>query len=247
MLRIFGAAALLALAAACTPVDPSRVGDDGVFDPYEAQNREAHRFNVSLDKAVLRPFGVAYADTVPEPVQKGVGNLADNLGEPSSFVNHVLQADVEGATLNVFRFVLNSTVGIAGIFDVASALGLPEHESDFGETLHVWGAPEGAYMELPGLGPSTERDTVGKVVDFAMDPISYVVPSPEKYIGTGAKVADTLGSRGRFAETVDSVLYDSADSYAQARLLYLQNRRFELGIEAEDTYIDPDDIDTEGF
>ena len=241
------AAFLLAFVAACTPVDTAQIDERGVFDPYEQQNRKVHRFNVGLDRTILRPAGNGYVSVVPQPVQTGVGNLGSNLSEPSSFVNHVLQADMEGAGTNFFRFLLNSTLGIAGLFDVASAMGIPEDESDFGETLHVWGAPEGAYVELPALGPSNERDATGKVVDLFTDPLSYVLPKPEKYLGTAARAADAVGSRGRFADTVDSVLYDSADSYAQARLFYLQNRRFELGIETEDTYIDPDEIDTEGF
>ena len=241
------AAILLAFVAACTPVDTAQIDERGVFDPYEQQNRKVHRFNVGLDRTILRPAGNGYVSVVPQPVQTGVGNLGSNLSEPSSFVNHVLQADMEGAGTNFFRFLLNSTLGIAGLFDVASAMGIPEDESDFGETLHVWGAPEGAYVELPALGPSNERDATGKVVDLFTDPLSYVLPKPEKYLGTAARAADAVGSRGRFADTVDSVLYDSADSYAQARLFYLQNRRFELGIETEDTYIDPDEIDTEGF
>lgn len=241
------AALVLAFVAACTPVDTAQIDERGVFDPYEQQNRKVHRFNVGLDRTILRPAGNGYVSVVPQPVQTGVGNLGSNLSEPSSFVNHVLQADMEGAGTNFFRFLLNSTLGIAGLFDVASAMGIPEDESDFGETLHVWGAPEGAYVELPALGPSNERDATGKVVDLFTDPLSYVLPKPEKYLGTAARAADAVGSRGRFADTVDSVLYDSADSYAQARLFYLQNRRFELGIETEDTYIDPDEIDTEGF
>lgn len=241
------AALVLAFVAACTPVDTAQIDERGVFDPYEKQNRKVHRFNVGLDRTILRPAGNGYVSVVPQPVQTGVGNLGSNLSEPSSFVNHVLQADMEGAGTNFFRFLLNSTLGIAGLFDVASAMGIPEDESDFGETLHVWGAPEGAYVELPALGPSNERDATGKVVDLFTDPLSYVLPKPEKYLGTAARAADAVGSRGRFADTVDSVLYDSADSYAQARLFYLQNRRFELGIETEDTYIDPDEIDTEGF
>lgn len=240
-------AAALVVLAACTPMDQAQVGDDGTFDPYEERNRKNHAFNLSLDKALVRPVGVGYAAAVPQPVQTGIGNFGSNLSEPSSFVNHVFQADIEGAGTNFFRFLLNSTLGVAGLFDVASAVGIPEDESDFGHTLHVWGAPEGAYLELPALGPSTERDAAGKFVDLFTDPLSYVLPKPEKYVGTAARAADAVGSRGRFADTVDSVLYESADSYGQTRLFYLQNRRFELGIETEDTYIDPDEIDTEGF
>lgn len=242
----------LALAAglaltACTPMDPAQVGPGGVFDPHEADNRAVHRFNVAMDKALVRPVGKGVATALPEDVQTIIGNVGDNLSEPSSFVNHMLQGDARGMGVNLYRFVINSTLGLGGIFDAAGAFGVGKERSDFGETLHVWGAPEGAYVELPLLGPSTERDAAGKFVDLFTDPLSYVLPKPEKYVGTAARLTDKVGSRGRFADTVDSVLYDSADSYAQTRLLYLQNRRYELGIVVEDTYIEPDDINTEGF
>jgi phospholipid-binding lipoprotein MlaA len=114
-------------------------------------------------------------------------------------------------------------------------------DTDFGETLHVWGAREGAYVELPVLGPSTERDTWGMVVDVFTNPLTYVLESPENYYGTVASVSSGLSNRGRYAATIDSILYDSADSYAQARSLYLQNRRFELGGSGGDAYLDPYD------
>ena len=139
------------------------------------------------------------------------------------------------------RFVFNTIFGIGGLGDPAGELGLYEDETDFGETLHVWGAAEGAYVELPVLGPSTERDAVGKVVDLFLNPLSYVLPKPEKYYATGVKVVSKVGDRGRYSDTIDSVLYDSADSYAQARTIYLQNRRFELGGDDDDAYVDPYD------
>ena len=145
------------------------------------------------------------------------------------------------------RFVINSTLGFGGLFDVASDFGIEDHETDFGETLHVWGAGEGAYVELPFLGPSTQRDAVGKVVDLFTNPLSYTLDDPESYYGPVASVASGLGNRGRFSDTIDSILYDSADSYAQARLIYLQNRRFELGQEDQGAEIDPFELDTSGF
>ena len=107
------------------------------------------------------------------------------------------------------------------------------------ETLYVWGAAEGPYVELPVVGPATRRDAVGRVVDMFTNPLTYSLPSPEKYYSTGAKLASRLGDRGRYSETVDSILYESADSYSQARLIYLQNRRFELGSSVGGDAADP--------
>ncbi|MFY0679158.1 MAG: VacJ family lipoprotein [Thalassovita sp.] len=225
--------------SACTPVTSDSVTRDGVFDPYEQGNRARHKFNKSLDKAILRPVGIGYTKVMPDDVEIMVGNFGSNLSEPSNLVNHALQGDLKGFGVNLYRFVVNSTLGFGGLFDVAGSVGVAEDDTNFGETLHTWGANEGAYIELPVLGPSTERDAVGKVVDLFTNPLSGVLEKPEKYAGPTAKAADAIGSRGRFTDTVDSVLYESADSYAQLRLLHLQNRRFELGASGEDDYLDP--------
>ena len=164
-------------------------------------------------------------------------------------VNQILQARLLRAARNTLRFSLNATVGLAGLLDVATPLGLPEDDTDFGETLYVWGLPEGAYMEIPIVGPATERDAVGRFVDLFTDPLRYVVPAPERYMGTAARLGDKALSLARYGDSVDSLMNDSADSYAQLRLIYLQNRRFELGDETGggDDYIDPEALDTEGF
>lgn len=230
-----GAAALLL--AACAPGAPS-----GVYDPYEAQNRDIHAFNVGLDRALVRPAARAYDALLPAPVEQGISNFAHNLDQPGHILNNLLQGRPQYAAQNTLRFAVNSTFGIAGLFDVSSAIGLPAVETDFGETLHVWGMKEGAYTELPLLGPSTDRDTLGTIVDFALNPVSKILPAPEKYVATAAKVGSKLGDRHRFEGTVDSLLYESADSYAQVRLLYLQKRRFELGqtaAEADAEFVDP--------
>lgn len=236
--RIVAGLALVTLAACATP-GPGDAPDE-IFDPYEAQNRKVHERSKAFDKKVLRPVALSYARTVPEPAQEMVGNFAGNLSVPGAVVNQVLQADLEGAFRNSIRFGLNSTLGFAGVFDVASEFGITEDDADFGQTLAVWGVPEGAYLELPVLGPSTERDAVGRVVDFVINP-TRLIPAPESYYLTGARFVARIGDRGRFASTVDSVLYESADSYVQARLLYLQNRRFEVG-GADDETSEAEDI-----
>lgn len=231
-----GALALVALTACAAPPPSAEIND-----PNEAQNRKVHAFNRELDRALVRPAAGAYGAILPAPVKQGVANFAANLDLPGDVLNNALQARPENAIHNTFRFVINSTVGIGGLFDPASKLGLYHRKTDFGETLHVWGVPEGQYEELPALGPSTSRDTLGMVVDIVMNPVSKVLPTPESYYATAAKFGSKLGDRSRYSDTIDSVLYESADSYAQTRLLYLQNRRFELGQQAggEDDFIDP--------
>jgi len=197
----------------------------------------------------LRPAGQV-ATVVPEEITTPVANFADNVGLPGMIANGLLQADIGGAGTNTMRFLLNTTIGIGGLFDPAGAIGLTEESTDFGESLAVWGVPEGAYVELPVFGPSTERDAVGTIVDLVFDPLQSVgTPAQLKY-GTGTRVAGLAISRGTFMDTFDSVLYESADSYAQARLVYLQNRRFELGeAPTVGSEIDPfaDDLSLEGF
>lgn len=215
------AAALLggALLAGCT----ARVAE-GINDPFEAQNRQIHAFNRSVDAAL---FEGRKADGA---LPRYASNAAGNLGLPGAIVNSLLQGRLEPAGRNFFRFAINSTLGVGGIFDPAgNDFGLTAWETDFGETLHVWGLGEGRYVELPLLGPSTERDALGRVVDLALDPVGAATGGREAVAVTGVRVAGRVSDRLRYGDTIDSVLHDSADSYAQSRLIYLQNRRHQLG------------------
>ncbi len=139
----------------------------------------------------------------------------------------------------MFRFLVNSTVGIGGLFDLATEdFNLPEVDTGFAETLHVWGVPAGAYLELPVLGPSTQRDLVGTVVDvLLLDSLGNGVHRDVARAGLAARLLSKAGDRAQFGSTVDSVLHESADSYAQTRLLYIQRRQYELKEEGE--VIDP--------
>lgn len=211
--------------AACAPAPAPQ----GIYDPYEKQNRATHELNLTLDKNVIRPLARGANKVIPEPVVQGVSNFASNLDLPGMVVNDVLQLRLDRAVHNTLRFAINTTIGIGGLFDPATPMGAPVKETDFGETLAVWGAGEGAYVELPLYGPSTERDAFGKIVDIGLDPVRMFVPKDKKWITTAATVIAKIGDRGRYSETIDSILYDSADGYAQARLLYLQHRRYNLG------------------
>jgi phospholipid-binding lipoprotein MlaA len=201
----------------------------GINDPYEAQNRASYESNVRLDRNVIKPISVAYGTVVPDPVRKGLSNVSDTLGLPGTVVNNLLQFKLVDALHNTARFALNATLGFAGLFDPASEVGLDARDSDFGETLHVWGFGEGEYIILPVYGPSTNRDMVGLIVDIALDPVGTVLNSKASNIKTGLKVADIVDTRYRYSDIYESVIYDSADGYAQLRLSYLDKRRFELG------------------
>lgn len=180
-------------------------------------------------------MSLAYGAVVPMPIRQGVNNFSSNLGMPNTIINNTLQGDLDSAATNTGRFLVNSTFGLLGFFDPSASMGVPENETDFGETLYVWGVNEGPFLELPFLGPSNRRDAVGKIVDVALNPLNYIFDRSVLNYTRGAAVASGADSRYRFTDTIDSVLYESADSYAQSRLIYLQNRRFELGQSAPQT------------
>lgn len=226
------------LLAACSAPQPGAE----FSDPYERMNRGIHGFNLAVDRTLFgSPDQRGVVPTIPRPISHGAQNFAANLGMPSTIVNSLLQLKIGPAMQNTFRFAVNSTVGIGGLFDPATAIGVSEDPADFGETLHTWGVAEGAYLEAPLLGPTTERDLAGTVVDIIIDPVNNLVPRREfNYITVGRMVAK-VGNRQQFADTYESILYDSADSYAQARLMYLQSRHYDLGVEEQqfDPYEDP--------
>ena len=229
--RTLSGAMALALLSACS-VAPE--GGTGVHDPYESANRATHALNTGLDRAVLRPASQAYGQITPEPVRTSLDNASANLGLPAAAANKLLQGDLEGTVHNVARFVLNSTVGLFGLFDPATEIGLFEQEAGFADTLAVWGADEGAYVVLPFFGPSTERDSAGLLVDLVTNPVESLLGSDAGDAVLPLFAAETLNSRYEFTNSVDSILYESADSYAQLRLFYLDSRRFELGQTAKE-------------
>ena len=238
--RVFLAVGLTTgiLLSACT--DTTGVGQSAA-DPYESQNRAIHAFNKSADRNVLKPASTAYAVVVPSPVRKGLSNGVSNLGQPVKFVNHVAQGDFDDAARTFLRFAVNSTFGLGGLLDPAADGGLYDRPTDFGETLAVWGVREGAYLELPLLGPSSERDLAGKVVDFAINPVRNFVEAPESNYILAAQVLSVLQARHEYADIIDALLYESTDSYSAARIAYLQNKARAVGGQSvtEDNLEDP--------
>ena len=236
--RLCLAIALVALSA-CSP----QMLITDIHDPYEPANRQSHEFNKAIDATLVRPVAIGYSRVLNDSIETMISNVADNLAVPSHIVNDLLQGELISAVQNTAKFGINSTLGLAGIATPAAEFGIDGGRSDFGQTLHVWGVHEGAYLELPLLGPSTGRDAVGTAVDYILNPIGRLATVQQQAIATTTRVGSILSRRGQFAGTVDSVLYDSADSYAQIRSIFLQRRRFELGGQQEDAYFDPyDDI-----
>jgi len=217
--------AILASLAACAS-GQTNLAEGEIYDPFEEANRSIHDFNIALDTLVVGPVASVYGTVVPEEIRTVVENAARNLGEPNAFVNHVLQGDGDAAGTTLLRFVLNSTIGLAGVADPAADMGLFEKPTDFGETLGAWGLPEGAYIELPILGASTVRDTVGIVVDLAIDPMNYVITQDQAYYMLALKGVNLIGKRNTYDDLISLLLYESADSYAAQRLSYMQNKRY---------------------
>jgi phospholipid-binding lipoprotein MlaA len=234
--RLIGLAPLAAVAAlaACSPAP------EGVdfHDPYEPVNRVTHEVNRGLDTVALRPASQVYGNLVPGEVRGMVDNAASNLALPSAILNNILQGNGEDAFHNGFRFMLNSTIGLLGLVDVATDAGLEERSTGFADTLATWGVDEGAYVVLPILGPSNERDAVGAVVEIVTNPVGTLFGDETLKTARGLSLAERTNQRFTFTGTIDPILYGSADSYTQMRLFYLDSRRFQLG-----TSDDPADTD----
>lgn len=161
---------------AAVSADPDRARDVLlVHDPLEGANRRIYKFNAQLDRYVLVPVVDAYKFVVPRFVRRRVSSFFQNLGEITTFTNSVLQASPDKATPTLGRFMINSTVGLFGLFDVATELGVPRQNADFGQTLGIWGVDAGPYLVLPALGPSNLRDAVGTAVDWAT--LAFAIPN----------------------------------------------------------------------
>ena len=210
-------------------------------DPYENVNRKSHEFNKAIDKKVLRPSSKVYSKVFGEKPRNAISNFSENWGLPKDLVNYTLQGDIGNVSKTTGQFLINSTIGIAGVFDPSEKFGINARGTDFGETLHRWGVSEGDYVEIIFLGPSTERDALGKVADLVLDPVGFVLNPWQSRLRTTANVGNVLGNRAALGSTIDSVLYDSADSYSQTKLAYLQGRRFRLNPEISEVYSDPYD------
>ena len=215
-------ARLLGLAFAVTLVGCAHSPTYDPSDPLEGVNRGVFAFNMTADKYVVRPVAQGYVAVTPGFVRKGVTNFFANLGYPLTIVNQFLQGKPANGFSDTGRFLVNSTLGIAGLFDPASALGLEPHEEDFGQTFGRWGVGQGWYLMLPFLGPSTNRDFTGRLVGTPFNPTIYIDDEPELVFGLN--VLDIINTRALLLST-DRLVRQAYDPYVFVRDAYLQSRR----------------------
>lgn len=199
-------------------------------DSLEGMNRFFFGLNQILDGLFLKPAAQIYDLCTPEPVQNSVSNFLDNLGEPVTFANEMLQGRPDAAMQTLGRFSINSTMGVGGLFNAAYEVAdLSRHREDFGQTLAVWGVDSGPYLVVPAIGPSSFRDLIGTGVDFALDPVSYIFRrnkhSELTWVRTGA---DAVRRRKDVLVITDRIDKTSADPYSTYRVLYGQSRLFQI-------------------
>ena len=204
-----------------------------VNDPFENINRKTFEFNENLDEKILKPTAKFYSKFPPR-IKNGITNFFNNLEEVDTCVNQLLQGKPKKSANDLTRFLINSTVGLGGFIDVASKIGLERHEEDFGQTLAVWGVGEGPYIMLPGLGPSTLRDTLSKPVPSFL---SVTFHMTETDVNITLKSIDAIETRERLLD-VESLL--SGDKYAFVKDAYIQSIQYEVkdGIDVQDDFVD---------
>lgn len=217
LLRSFLGLVLLGVMSGCATVGSNP------DDPFEGYNRAMFSFNDSVDKAVFKPVATGYKKVVPEVARTGVSNFFSNLGDVWIGVNNVLQGKVGEGASDFGRFAINTTVGIVGLFDVASNVGLEKHNEDFGQTLGRWGVGSGPYVVLPILGPSDVRDGFSQlVVDWHGDPLWYVRNIPTRNELVATHFVDTRANLLGTSQLLDQA---ALDPYVYVRSAYLQRRR----------------------
>lgn len=194
-------------------------------DPIEPFNRGVSHFNEAVDQTVLKPVATAYREVLPQPVRTGVGNFFSNLGDFWSFANSVLQLKPRQAADNFFRFGVNSTLGFAGVLDIATELGIERHPEDFGQTLGRWGVPPGPYLVLPILGSSTLRDAVALELDTSSTLIHGIDHVPTRHATIVLQAVDRRASLLRAGEVLDQA---ALDKYSFTRDVFLQKRRNDI-------------------
>jgi phospholipid-binding lipoprotein MlaA len=243
-LSFFGAPRLLSLTAlvvfcltgcATKPPasDPDALADyQQTNDPLEPTNRVFYAVNNGIDTVILRPAALAYRYVVPGKVREGVHNVLANIGSPIQLANDILEAKPRRAGDTTMRFLINTTVGVLGIFDVATKWGYPDHDADFGMTMALWGVPEGPFLFLPILGPSDPRDAAGFGVDVALDPFTWVGTGPNKTGWTAFKWSrqglNAIDQRERVLDSLDQIKKTALDPYATFRSLYRQHRHAQI-------------------
>lgn len=211
---------------------------EDLSDPIEGLNRFIFAFSDMIDTIALRPLAGLYGFVTPEPMKRSIANLVRNLAEPRRLGNKLLQGEFEDAGIVLGRVVVNTTVGVAGLFDVAEDWGMPKQNADFGQTLSIWGVGPGPHVSVPIMGPHSARHAVGRVGDLMMDPLFWLAPS---YITLPLTATNVISTREALIEPLDELKASSVDFYSALRSAYWQNRLKQLRGEPSEF-----DLDFEG-
>ena len=229
-LRALAIVAALFFAAACASA-PDPGDHDAVIefmqvnDPLEPTNRGVFEVNRVLDNAILKPTATVYKAAAPEFVRTRISNILSNLRSPVIFANDVMQGEFKRAVTTFLRFFINTTIGVGGMNDMATALEIEGHDEDFGQTLAIWGIGEGPFVMLPLFGPSNPRDTIGLIVDFFIDPLRMWASNTNRdHVPLARAGVDAVDIRSRNLEILDDLEKSSLDFYAAIRSLYRQRR-----------------------
>lgn len=210
------------------PPSAAVVASSGVNDPFERINRKVFAFNQVLDRTVIRPLSLFVHHATPRALRSAMSNFLSNLGEPIVMINDGLQGRPVTALKTAARFAVNTTLGVAGVFDVAGKGDLPHHDNGFGLTFARWGAGPGPYLYLPVVGPNTLRDALGSLADIGANPLTYTRDVVPNGASTGMGIATGLNSRAEADSDLKALAAQSTDEYAALRSFYLQNRQSQV-------------------
>ncbi len=249
-IRVFILSALvcvLCVACVSSPTNPDGSKPErSPADPWEPLNRSIHMFNRGLDKVTLKPVAKVYKFVIPSFMRRGVTNFSRNLQSPLNIINHFLQGKIGSGFKQAGRFLLNTTIGIGGLIDVATDAGIDVEIEDFGQTLAVWGVPNGPYVVIPVLGPSTLRDATMIPLNILADPLFHYKDSS---VRDKVYLVRAIDLRARLLSAEELLLKDAYDPYIRIREAYLQRRKYLIddgeSPEDEDPYGDLPDPDEE--
>ena len=221
MLRTLALLFILLITSACATNPPN----GPIYDPLEPVNRKVHAFNDALDRAILKPVATGYSKVTPSPVKKGVRNFFSNLDDITVVANDLLQFKFKQAASDAGRFVVNSTIGIGGLFDWATPLGLPKHNESFGQTFGVWGFGEGPYVVLPLLGPNNLRTTAGFISNSALivNPVRQAIANDD--VRLALTIIDIISLRAQFLDASSLLDQVALDPYQTTRDFWVQRHR----------------------
>ena len=194
-------------------------------DPFEKYNRKIHQFNKTIDTVSLLPASQIYGNTVPKQFRLSAASFYNNLQEPKRFANHIVQGQFKRASIDFRRFILNSTIGLLGLFDTASWLNFFPEETNFDETFAYWSIHSGPYVEIPFLGPSSLRGSFGLFLDYTVNPLLMLSGPAPSLSFASLEIINIINARYEYTEAIDTLLYQSSDSYSSSRLTYYQKSK----------------------